>query len=258
MSAYGRVARRQVQFVRYAALFGSAVSLVYCGEVSGIGQTSPVPVVQILLVAGQPSQTASVQYSAPAEPIVPLIQVPVDADSVVLELVGSDGSHTPFEAIAGSPTTFQASRLVAPGETYTLSGTVAGVHLTATATVPETLQVRAPAQDTLFFSLSSGLTSVPFSWFAAGANSYVVRQSDRNGNTGLVFATTDTVGTLPVTPFFSFRPDTTELAILAYDPSAASFFLARGSLPRSSGTAAVVGFGAAVRLPTNKIVVWQP
>jgi hypothetical protein len=243
---------------RHAALLGSALSLMSCGgEVSGIEPSRPIPVIEILLIAGQPTQTASIQYSAPAGPIVPLVQLPVNPDSVALELVGPDGNHTPFER-TGSPMTFQASRLVAPGEAYTLSGTVAGVNLTATATVPETLQVRAPAEDTLFLSLSSGFPSVAFSWFAAGANSYLVRQSDRHGNTGIVFETTDTVGGLPLNPFFSSQPDTTELSIWAYDPSAASFFLGHGSVPHSSGTAAVVGFGAAVRLPTDKIVVWQP
>src|SRR5215208_1805417 len=108
---------------RHAALLGSALSLISCGgEVSGIEPSRPIPVIEILLIAGQPTQTASIQYSAPAGPIVPLVQVPVNPDSVALDLVGPDGSHTSFEPATGSPTTFQASRLVAAGEAYTLSG----------------------------------------------------------------------------------------------------------------------------------------
>lgn len=248
---------QRVALTERAALLGSALVLTSCGgEVSDIDAAPPVPVIEILLIAGQPTQTALVQYSAPAEPVVALVNVPVNPDSVALELVGHDGSHTAFEPIIGSPTMFQASRLVAAGETYTLSGVVAGLNVTATATVPETLQVRDPAQDTLFLS-SAGLVSVPFSWFAAGANSYVVRQFDREGNGALILATTDTVGVLRPLSFFGGL-DTTSLAIWAYDPAAASFFLAHGGVPRSSSTSAIVGFGAAVRLPADKIVVWQP
>jgi hypothetical protein len=262
MPQYHRAVRQRVRLTRRAALLGSAMSLMSCGgEVSGIDPGPPVPVVEILLVAGQPTQTALIQYSAPAEPIVLPDEVPVDPDSVALELVGPDGSRTPFQPTAGSPTMFQAGLLVAAGETYTLSGMVAGVNVTATATVPETLEVRKPTQDTLFFSRSFddpfANASVEFSWFAAGANSYVVRQSDREGNTTSLLATTDTAGTFPPFSFYS-QADTTRVAIWAYDPSAAAFFLTHGSVPRSSSTAAVVGFGAAVRWPADKIVVWQP
>jgi hypothetical protein len=258
MSSEPRRPSRNVVLAGYAAALSAAACLVSCGDVSGLSGSAPVPVVEVLLIAGQANQTALVEYSDPAQPVVAAAHVPVNPDSVHLELVGVDGTHTPFEPVAGSPRIFQATPSVIPGAAYTLSGTVAGVNLTATATVPGTLEIHAPVADSFSFSSSVGDGHIAFSWFAAGANSYLVRQFARDGQATLVVETTDTAGTMLVRPFFDSRADTTSLVIWAYDAAAAAFFLNRGNVPVQSNGAAVVGFGAAVRSPAEKTIVWQP
>jgi hypothetical protein len=120
------------------------------------------------------------------------------------------------------------------------------------------LEIHAPVADSFSFSSSAGEALIPFSWFAAGANTYRVLQFARDGQGALAVETTDTVGVLRVTPFFDSRADTNSLVIWVYDAAAAAFFLNRGNVPVPSNGAAVVAFGAAVRSPTVKTIVWQP
>jgi hypothetical protein len=258
MTVDARPAGSKVAFITFVGLLISAAPLVSCGDVSEPAPAPPVPVVEVLLIAGQSEQTARIQYSSPAQPVVPLVQVPVDPDSVALELDGPGGSRTPFLPVAESLTTFRASLLVTPGETYTVSGTVAGVALEATTTVPGSLQIREPAQDTIVLSSSTGFTELAYSWSAPGASRYAVGQIDKEGRSQFTGSISDTVGVVLLIPFFDSQSDTTSLVVWAYDPSAEAFFLNRDHNPVSGSSSAILGFGSLVQSPPQKTVIWQP
>ena len=233
--------------------------LISCGEVTGPPRPSAVPVVQLLLVANQPIQIASVQYSSPADSLVPRVTHPVRADSVALELIAPDGTHTPFSPVAGSATQFEAQQTVLPGATYLLSGTVAGVEFSSSVIVPGLLDIRVPLEDTLRLSSTSDfLVFLDFSWSAPGAASYVIRHLNHDGLVEFTFATADTIGTFPLFPRFDSQADTTHLVVWAYEPSGATFFLNLGGEdPVPSEGSAVIGFGAATPASTEKTIVWE-
>jgi hypothetical protein len=217
-----------------------------------------VPVVQLLLVANQPIQVATVQYSSPADSLVPRVTRPVRADSVALELIAPDGTHTPFSPVAGSATRFEAQQTVVPGGAYQLSGTVAGVEIFSAVIVPGPLEIRVPLEDTLRLSASTTTVFLDFSWSAAGAASYVSRHLDDDGVTLLTQATADTTGSLFLFPRFDSQADTTHLAVWAYEQSATTFFVnGGGEDPVVGQGGAVIGFGAATPASPEKTIVWQ-
>lgn len=244
--------------LRLQIWLGTCLILISCGEVTGLPRSSAVPVVQILLVAGEPSQVASVQYSSPADSLVPRVSRPVRADSVALELIAPDGTHTPFSPVAGLATRFEAQQTVLPGAAYRLAGTVAGVQFSSTVTVPGPLDIRLPLEDTLRLPSTSVTASLEFSWHASGAVSYVVRHLDDTGLALFTQAIADTTGTLLLFPRFDSQAHTTHLAVWAYEQSAMTFFLNLGGEDPVRGEGgAVIGFGAATPASPEKTIIWQ-
>jgi hypothetical protein len=238
---------------------GACAASFSCGEVTGLPHSRPLPLVQVLLVAGSPVQTAAVQYSSPAGSVVPHVTRPVAVDSVSLNLITPGGAHIPFAPVSGLPTRFEAQHLVLPGEVYVLAGTVAGATIQEEVTVPGPLTIREPAEDTLRLSLNSGLfrIPIPFSWYAPGSASYAVRQLRDGGEISLLLlVTADTTGILELFPFFDATPDTTHLIVWAYEQAAAAFFLDRSGVPAVRGSGAIIGFGAAVA-SSETTVIWQ-
>lgn len=234
--------------------------LASCGDLNGPPPSSAVPVVQLLLVANQPIQTASVQYSSPADSLVPRVPRPVRADSVALELIAPDGTHTPFSPVAGSAIRYEAPLTIVPTAAYQLSGTVAGVQFTNTVTVPGPMDIRVPLEDTVRLRLSSStfFASLDFSWHASGAVSYVARHLSRDSLTLFTQATSDTAGSLGLFPRFESQADTTHLEIWAYEQSATTFFLnLGGEQPVAGQDGIVIGFGAATPASPEKTIVWE-
>jgi hypothetical protein len=245
--------------LRLQLWLGTCLLLTSCGDVNGPPRSSALPVVQLLLVANEPIQTASVQYSTPADSLVPRVPRPVRADSVALELIAPDGTHTPFSPVAGSAIRFEAPLTVIPTVAYQLSGSVAGVQFSSTVTVPGPMTIRLPLEDTVQLSSSTFFVSLDFSWHAVGAVSYVARHLSRDSLTLFTQATSDTAGSLPLFPRFEFQPDTTQLVVWAYDQAATTFFLnLGGQQPVAGQDSIVIGFGAATPASPEKTIVWQP
>lgn len=241
-------------------LAGACAASFSCGDVTGLPHSRPLPLVQVLLVADRPVQTAVVQYSSPAEPVVPHTTRPVPTDSVMLDLITPAGAHIPFAPVSGLPTRFEAQHLVLPGEVYVLAGTVAGATIHEEVTVPGPLIIREPAEDTLRLSSSSGLfrIPIPFSWYAPGSVSYAVRHLRDEGEISLeLLVTADTAGTFQLFPLVDAPPDTTHLIVWAYEQAAAAFFLDRSGVPGVRGSGAIIGFGAAVPASSETTVIWQ-
>jgi hypothetical protein len=244
--------------LRLQLWLGIGLLLTSCGEVTGPPRASAVPVVQLLLVANEPIQTASVQYSSPADSLVPRVARPVRADSVALELIAPDGTHIPFSPATGSAIRFEAQQTVVPGAAYQLAGTVAGVQFTSTVTVPGPMDIRLPLEDTVRLSPSTFFVSLDFSWHAAGAVSYVARHLSRDSLTLFTQVTSDTAGSLQLFPRFEFQADTTHLIVWAYEQSGTTFFLnLGGEQPVAGQKGIVIGFGAATPASPEKTIVWQ-
>ena len=231
---------------------------VSCGDITAFPVSGPVPVVQLLLLSGQSTQVASIGYSAPARPIVPVIDQPISSDSVLLELVAPNGTRASFGPVPGSPTRYQTELPVSAGDSYQLVGSVAGFAVAAKVTAPGPLQIAEPAEDTLAL-FSENIVSVNFRWSAAGAVSYLVQQIDPQLGMIQAYAVSDTSGTLGVFAPFADRPDTNRLVIWAYEQSGATFFLNQ-AIPTApaEGAAAIVGFGAATPAHPEKTILWQP
>jgi hypothetical protein len=191
---------------------------------------------------------------------VPRIPRSVRADSVALELIAPDGTHTPFSPVAGSAIRFEAPLTIIPNAAYQLSGMVAGVQFSSSVTVPGPLEIRLPLEDTVRLQLpsTSFTTSLKFAWHASGAVSYVVRHLFDNELPLFTVAIADTTGSLDIWPAFESQADTTHLEIWAYEQSATTFFLnLGGEQPVAGQEGIVIGFGAATPASPEKTIVWQ-
>jgi hypothetical protein len=232
--------------------------LAACDASIGGGPRVPIPVVQSLLVAGDSIQIAWVEWRVPAESAFTNDVRPVDAGIVQLSLVLPGGGSVPFVPAAGIPGRFDAAATVNPGASYGLQGTVAGLTVAGSTTVPQLLDVRAPAQDTIRFPSGAcfGLCPVPYEFVAPGATRYLFVQTRQQPGGGSVTlqtgATSDGAGTLYVVQSRG-GADTSSLAVYALEPRAAAFLFR--STPKSSLTGIFGLFGAATR--ATRRIIWE-
>lgn len=239
------------------AFFGLP-ALAGCDSGIDTGPSVPIPVVQSLLVAGDSIQIAWVEWRVPAESAFTTDVRPVDTGLVQLSLVLPGGISVPFAPAAGIPGRFDAAATVNPGTSYGLQGTVAGLTVSGSTAVPQLLDVRAPAQDTIRFPSGAcfGLCPLPYELVAPGATGYLfvqTRQQPGGGSVTLqIDASADSAGILYV---FQSRsgPDTATLALYAVEPHAAAFILR--STPKSSLTGIFGLFGAATR--ATRRIIWE-
>jgi hypothetical protein len=211
-----------------------------------------VPVIQTLLVAGDSQQIAWVEWRIHADSSFGPGVRPVDPSLVQVSLILPTGSSVPFTASSNVPGRFEAAAIVAPGLTYRLTGTVAGFALTAKTTVPDTLAVRVPAQDTVDGGSCVEdfiYCELPYSWSAVGATAYAYFQAQQDpGLLSNFRSTRDSTGVMLL------LPDTGagRLTVLGLEENAAAFLTV--STPKSSVTGVFGMFGAATR--AERWIIW--
>jgi hypothetical protein len=238
---------------RPAAAIGLLVTCL-CGCDAAIEPPpgDPVPVIQALLIAGDSQQIAWVEWRVPADSAFGREVRPVDPAVVQVSLILPNGGSVPFSPSLGVPGRFEAAAMVSPGASYRLTGTIAGTALTAETRVPDSLTIRAPAQDTV-----DGASCVerfvycelPYDWSALGASTYMYLQSTSD-TSRLVYigSTRDSTGALPL-----LRDTGTErLTVLALEDNAAAFLTVM--TPKSSVHGVFGMFGGATR--AQRWIVW--
>lgn len=221
------------------------LAVVACDTAIAPDSAVSVPVIQSLLLAGDSIQTAWVEWRIPADSQFGSDVRPVAEALVDLVLVLPDSSRVAFVAVAAQPGRFDAAVTVAAGGTYRLEGTVTGLGVAATTTVPGALDIQVPAADTIHIASGSCFTfcAQSYRWIAPGAATYLfmqrratTRQLIRSGST------TDTAGVVQLLRTTS-APDTSELDVLALESHAAAFLLP--TTPKSSISGVFGLFGAA-------------
>lgn len=241
---------------RFAVLF--AVGLAACD--ANIGPSTPAPVVQVILVAGDSLQIASVEWMARADSPIYFNRRPIYSTLVQLSLVLPGGGSVAFTPVHEPPGggfvgRYGAATPVAYRATYRLQGTVAGHVVSGTTTTPDSLRIMAPAQDTVRISYAacSYNCSLPFHWVAAGAVQYQYLSAKAGAFIGYGGGyNADTVGNAYVQPSH-LGADTTELVVHALEEQAAAF-LHSGS-PKGNLTGVFGLFGAAS--VGRRVVIWE-
>lgn len=226
-----------------------------CDAAIAPAPTTPVPVIQSLLVAGDTVQTAWVEWRTPADSSFGPDVRPVAPALVQLVLVLPGGTRVPFNPAPATPGRFDAAAIVNAGGAYALEGSVAGLTLSAATTVPNALAISVPAQDTVRIPRGSCLAfcALPYHWAAGGAGAYLYVQSRvSSGQFTQTGATRDTIGIVHVLQT-SGAPDTAQLTVFALEPHAAAFLLP--TTPRTSITGVFGLFGAASR--SSRWIVWE-
>lgn len=224
-----------------------------CDATINSGPGAAVPVIQSLLIAGESLQTAWVEWRVPADSDYALGVRPVAPNLVQLLLIPPSGSPVPYNPVPGVPGRFAAAVVATPGGRYLLQGTVAGSPLSAETMVPDSLEIRIPAQDTVRIAPGAcAFCRLAYHWDAAGAEAFFYVHSATDTATILhVGSTNDTIGVISV--FSRGGPDTTALTIYALDANAASFMLPY--TPNGSIVGVFGLFGAASR--AQRWIVWQ-
>ncbi|HKV69849.1 MAG TPA: hypothetical protein VJN62_01270 [Gemmatimonadales bacterium] len=218
------------------------------------GPDSQVPVVQALLVLGDSTQTAWVEWRLPADSTATSDVRPVPPALVQLWLIRPAGDSVPLGPVAGTPGKFDAISAVTAGGTYLLHGTVAGRPVAGITVVPGPLDIRAPVGDTVSIGAACYVfCPFPYRWFAAGTDAYWLTQT-AVGPPRLLppyapAVTSDTAGVLQLLRV----ADTMKVFIYALDAHAAAFFLPAN--PKSSITGLFGFFGSASRV--ERWVIFQ-
>lgn len=211
--------------------------------------TVQIPVIQSLLVARDSPQSVWVEYRLPADSGFGPGVRPVPQALVQLSLTLPDGSSVSFTPAPANPGRFDAPVTVDHGGHYRLAGAVTGIPVSAETTVPDSLDIRVPLEDTVSIAGSCGFCSLPYRWLAGGAEAYfyVLSETDTLFSTG--GSTRDTAGVLRLLR----RQGTTHLTVFALDVHAASFLLP--TTPKSSITGVFGLFGSASR--AERWILWQ-
>jgi hypothetical protein len=239
------------------------LGLAGCGEVTGLPSAEPIPVLQGLLLLGEPRQLLQVSWSSPTHLPYEPTDRPIDASLVHLWLVAPTGDSARFDptGVAGQ---FAAVAAVSAGASYRLSGTVAARAVTAQVTLPGALQVSQPTGDTLRLPLTAEFPRMAFAWRAESAAGYQALLVRGGGTTQKVLILSDsasrslfdiapdTVGELLFLAPSPGAPDTARLVIFGYDPTATAFF---SSTTKGNVHGAFGLFGAAAK--AEKVVVWE-
>lgn len=233
-------------------VFLLTLGMVGCKAAIEAPPPGPVAVVQALLIAGDSQQVAWVEWRVPADSSFGPEVRPVDPSLVQVSLVLPNGGSVPFTPSPGIPGRFQAGASVVPGAHYRLSGAIEGVGLAAETTVPDTIAVRVPAQDTVDGGSCVATflyCNLPYSWSAVGASAYFYFQSTNDTSQVRIFGSThDPTGILRLVQ----DTGTERLTVLAVEENAASFLIV--TTPKSSVSGIFGLFGAATRV--ERWIVW--
>lgn len=220
------------------------VLLAACSENPPLAGGRPEPFITMTLIAGESVQVATVLYGLHPDSNFPFRNPPVPDHLVSLTLTGPGGLSQPVMPAFARPGVFQTTLNVVPGGTYQLTGSVDGVPLTATTTVPSSFVIVAPAADTIVVSRSPfGYDTLSYHFRAVGAAGFEATTIGQHLQGGMFAPAGDTLGLLRFNEVF---PDTSAvpLLFLAYNADASRWIqhaIATGNIIGLRG-----GFGAAL------------
>jgi hypothetical protein len=222
-----------------------------CGFDRPQAPSERLPVIRAVLVAGSDSQFFRLDWAVPADSPWVTTPRPIAPGDVALTL-GGGGSLVPLVPRPGDPTTFVATNVVSADSAYTLEGTVAGIAVSATTSVPSTLTVQVPATDTIVIDTTTACVfascDVPYALMQEGAAAALVEARSATGALIQVGRLSADSGAFQLRWVTEIRT----LDFLAVDPNASAF--AAGS-PRPSIEGGFGVFGAALRV--RKVVRWE-
>jgi hypothetical protein len=235
---------------RFRPLPGLSV-LLACSPISTPSSSVPVPVIQGVLVVGEPAHGISITWSVPADSSFEFRGPgrPVTPQEVSLRLLLPGGASLPVVSTDPGTGQFEVLTDILPNTSYALTGTVAGRTIFASVVTPGPFFISLPAGDTVRL-VNNGLESrrVPYQWRANGALGYSAKPF-----AAFVEPASDSTGTIV---FGLLESDTTALTFLAFERHATEFFLPNiADRRRGNITGALGALGAAST--AKRVFIWQ-
>ena len=186
--------------LRSAGLAGVAGFLAGCADLIDLPDPAPPPIlIEAVLIAGAPLADFRISRATPLESTA---DPPIAVAAVALRLARAGRTSMPLWPDPDSAGRFRASLPIEAGARYRLAGTVDGVAVEAETTVPNPLEIIAPAGDTI--ALESGrIQQLSFRWRAGGASILTSPSALfllEPAGSGAAPRTRDTVGTLLLAP----------------------------------------------------------
>ncbi len=221
-----------------------------CDTLSTPPSGGPLPVVQGLLIVGEPRNVISVTWSIPAESTFGFAGParPVAPAEVSLRLMQPSGGSLPVVSTDPAKGQFEVVGDILPQSAYDLEGSVAGHSVSAHVVTPGPFLISLPAGDTVRLSnAGNAARRVTYLWHANGALGFSAKPFPTS-----VSAASDSTGTI----FFFIEPDTVPLTLLAFERHAAEFFLPSPIERRRGNIEGALGvFGAAST--AKRVFIWQ-
>lgn len=214
-----------------------------------------MPVVSLVLIAGQPQHEAVITFAAPASGPIPSTPFPVPPSEVHLGVRDDAGTLHSLDP-TGEPARFRVRVNAVPAHQYLLEGTIRGEPVAAETTVPARFDMLEPAGDTLRApapGTGAAFWEAPYRFETnggAGFSLQLVQASDSVTVVGSLRARSG-VWDLLLPPTFDYTAPL-HLRILALDQAAAQWLL--NSTPRSNIRGALGGFGSALPLVRPLVV----
>lgn len=214
-----------------------------CDFVAPDAATEPIPVLEGILVAGRDSQYIQIRLARSADSAFVPYGPGARARTVSFTTTGN-GSTVP--AVAYRTDWILIPFRIHPDSTYSIQGTVDGIPVSATTTVPHAVVVDDPAGDTLVIdtlgACAPGFCTFPVAVHGEGAFGYSLEFRDASDVLRLRGRIDNGVSTLDL-DLFTLRSSTTA-DFFGLDEAAASFLLQ--TEPRSNIVGGFGVFGSAV------------
>lgn len=237
---------------------GAVAATLGCSPVTDLPDGTRVPVIQAVIVAGQATHAAWVEWGSPSDSGYGPATRPVLPALVNLRVEDSTGSAAAFTPSPSTPGQFDVDLQALAGAVYHLSGDVAGRAVAADARVPTLVFIRQPQADTVIVVAG---TSLLVRWSTGNAAVFAVRVQRVSGGgpaPGTIAGVQYTNDTTAIVEGHA-AGDTTIVSVMGLDPAAAAFFdparrtateAARGNIRGVAGV-----FGAAT--VARRVIIWR-
>lgn len=221
-----------------------------CGFDRPVTSTEALPVIQGALIAGADSQFFRLDWALDPDSGWDGHPRPIAASDVALTISGTNGSQPlVFRPDLYSPA-FVVTLPIYGDSLYTLSGTVAGLPISATTRVPHQLVVLTPSSDTVHIAADACIGLCEIDLLLLPTSRALVLNSLTSA--GTVFST-DVLEVPYRTGLVANSPSVTGIEIIALGSELAAYQL--GDTPVSNIEGAFGVFGGATRV--RKTVVWE-
>lgn len=239
--------------VRYASFFLACLTAACTEPPTSLG--GDVPVLTLVLIAGQSQHEAVITLAAPASGPIPSTPLPVPPSEVDLGVRDDAGTFHPL-ASTGEPGRFRVQLDALPGHRYLLEGTIGGELVTAETTVPTHFEMMEPAGDTLRASAPDtgpAFWETPYRFETEGGAAFNLQLVQASGNVTAIGSLRERSGvwSLFLLPTLDYTAPL-HLRVLAVDQAAARWLFS--STPRSNVRGALGGFGSALPLVRPLVV----